>query len=287
MAFCSYNLSSILNGLVYFDQFDRLSQKQLGLVIAGIVILLVGVGAVSIQDDTDGELERSIVEGDWVAAENVAISPPLSPGHPRRSASHVTPSQRSFTDLTLEGERILLSPSPRKGAPRRAVSSPSSFPSEAARSALSIVAEESRDLQERLVQSEYQADALTTTRSRTASGLTHPPLRTPSTSLPRARLIRRGTFLSPRVDGEGEDGDAANVPGPPLPGFTIGLSPISPGFSLVPRHREPSSATHDDGENGAGRMSASEIINGDDDTARPRRRRWSALKNMVVGRQTR
>jgi len=35
-AFCFYNLSSIVNGLVYFDQFTLISPPHLGLVVVGI-----------------------------------------------------------------------------------------------------------------------------------------------------------------------------------------------------------------------------------------------------------
>lgn len=282
VAFCFYNLSSILNGLVYFDQFDQLSTKQLGLVIGGIIILLIGVGAVSIQEGSeDGELTGGVIEGDWVVAEAAAISPPLSPIHPRRSASYTMSPRRSPADLPSEEEAILLSPGPRRGASRRTVSSPSSLPSEAARSALEIVAEESRDrhAQDLLVQSEYRADAPIITRTRTLSGSTHPPLRTPPVSPPRRRTIRRGTLLSPGTGSEGE-GSTPGSPGPPLPGFTIGLSPISPGFSLIPRQRELSTGVQDDGD--TRRTAVSEVTNGND-AARPRKRHWSTLKNMAKG----
>jgi len=48
-AFCFYNLSSILNGLVYFNQLALISTLDLFLVGIGIVILLCGVWVVSIQ----------------------------------------------------------------------------------------------------------------------------------------------------------------------------------------------------------------------------------------------
>jgi len=48
-AFCFYNLSSNVNGLVYFDQFALISPLHLGLVAVGIIVLLVGVWVVSIQ----------------------------------------------------------------------------------------------------------------------------------------------------------------------------------------------------------------------------------------------
>ncbi|KAF9044540.1 hypothetical protein BDZ89DRAFT_1059016 [Hymenopellis radicata] len=61
-AFCFYNLSSILNGLVYFDQFALIPPLHLGLVSLGIVILLGGVWVVSIQSgegDADSWSEES------------------------------------------------------------------------------------------------------------------------------------------------------------------------------------------------------------------------------------
>ena len=47
VAFCFYNLSSIVNGLIYFDQFSMLSTTHLLLVMLGMVILLAGVWIVS------------------------------------------------------------------------------------------------------------------------------------------------------------------------------------------------------------------------------------------------
>ncbi|TFY50268.1 hypothetical protein EVG20_g11618, partial [Dentipellis fragilis] len=49
LAFCFYNLSSIVNGLVYFDQFSLLPTTHLILVIVGIAVLLGGVWVVSFQ----------------------------------------------------------------------------------------------------------------------------------------------------------------------------------------------------------------------------------------------
>ncbi|KAM6498109.1 hypothetical protein JOM56_006057 [Amanita muscaria] len=62
-AFCFYNLSSIVNGLVYFDQFSLIPTLHLILVSIGIVVLLAGVWVVSIQagpsEDTIEESEAS------------------------------------------------------------------------------------------------------------------------------------------------------------------------------------------------------------------------------------
>ncbi|KAG6813791.1 hypothetical protein H0H92_007203 [Tricholoma furcatifolium] len=49
LAFCFYNVSSIVNGLVYFNQFSLIPPHHLGLVILGMTILLGGVWVVSVQ----------------------------------------------------------------------------------------------------------------------------------------------------------------------------------------------------------------------------------------------
>ncbi|KAG6900134.1 hypothetical protein C0993_002479 [Termitomyces sp. T159_Od127] len=48
-AFCFYNVSSIVNGLVYFNQFSLISSLHLCLVALGTTILLGGVWIVSVQ----------------------------------------------------------------------------------------------------------------------------------------------------------------------------------------------------------------------------------------------
>ena len=54
VAFCFYNLSSIVNGLVYYDQFALIPWKHLALVGLGIVILLGGVWVVSFNSGGGG-----------------------------------------------------------------------------------------------------------------------------------------------------------------------------------------------------------------------------------------
>ncbi|KAJ1974793.1 hypothetical protein H4R35_003444 [Dimargaris xerosporica] len=43
LTFCSYNVATLLNGLVYYDQFSQLQPLQFGLVFAGTVLLSIGV----------------------------------------------------------------------------------------------------------------------------------------------------------------------------------------------------------------------------------------------------
>lgn len=54
LAFCFYNLSGILNGLVYYDQVKLLSGLQIGLVVLGTAVLLTGVWVVSIRAGSPG-----------------------------------------------------------------------------------------------------------------------------------------------------------------------------------------------------------------------------------------
>lgn len=121
VAFCFYNLSSIVNGLIYFDQISLLSTTHLLLVILGIFILLGGVWAVSLQavnidtwssgDEGDVPLieDGAINEGslpEYIATpappvpqsperqhvrahSESATSPPQSPLSPRRRPTHI------------------------------------------------------------------------------------------------------------------------------------------------------------------------------------------------------
>ncbi|KAF7347838.1 hypothetical protein MVEN_01541300 [Mycena venus] len=77
-AFCFYNLSSIVNGLVYFDQFSLIPPLHLGLVVLGIFVLLGGVWVVSIHSsgsggsDADSWSDEESVEGAISDVESVA-----------------------------------------------------------------------------------------------------------------------------------------------------------------------------------------------------------------------
>ena len=54
VAFCFYNLSSIVSGLVYYDQFSLIPWNHLALVGLGIIILLGGVWVVSFNSGGGG-----------------------------------------------------------------------------------------------------------------------------------------------------------------------------------------------------------------------------------------
>lgn len=166
MAFCFYNISSIVSGLVYFDQVSLLPTSHLRLVTLGIVILLCGVWAVSLQAVNVGtwsgedDVDVPLLEGDATDEVRVADiaetnASPASPGIPERDRA------RSHTVVSEPA----MSPPPSPTISRR--------------------------------RSHYHA-------GQSALGVT--------------------TVVSPPVP-------------VPTPGFSIGLSPVSPGFALVPRER--------------------------------------------------
>ncbi|KAL7421954.1 hypothetical protein Q5752_003726 [Cryptotrichosporon argae] len=71
LAFCFFNLASIFDGLVYYDQFGRLAPYQIALVSIGVGILLVGVWIVSAVEPTGA---GGVEVGTW--AEDEALSEP-------------------------------------------------------------------------------------------------------------------------------------------------------------------------------------------------------------------
>lgn len=66
LAFCFFNLASIFDGLVFYDQLGRLGTHQIILVSVGVAILLVGVWVVSAIQPTGG---GGIEVGTWVEEE--------------------------------------------------------------------------------------------------------------------------------------------------------------------------------------------------------------------------
>jgi len=92
LAFCFYNLSSIINGLVYYDQFGALTSLHLWLVVLGIAVLLGGVWAVSV---TSGDGDGGVKPGTWregvMEVETLPVSIPSEPSaFHQRHASYPT-----------------------------------------------------------------------------------------------------------------------------------------------------------------------------------------------------
>ena len=168
MAFCFYNLSSIVNGLVYFDQISLLPTSHLLLVTLGIFILLGGVWAVSLQ---------AVNIGTWSGGDDMEVS--------------------SIRDGIVDE-----------------CSPPESNP------ALAFPAAEMPEGEHALSHNITSEPAILS-----------PPV---SPRTPRLRLHHHHP-------GQSLSGIVAPVSPPPAPvpapGFSIGLSPASPGFALVPRER--------------------------------------------------
>ena len=197
VAFCFYNLSSIVNGLVYFDQFSLIPWDHLALVGSGIVILLGGVwvvsfnsggGGVNVGTWKDEESEGSETDGSEACEE-------VSPDTRGRSARDTVLLERSAISESDAPNYFTNEPRP------RATSSGS------------------RRVQDYMSLSQGVGDR-------------------PNLSIRTGAQRRRQTneLRSPTQQHH------HNALSPPLPGalgggFSIGISPASPGFVVVPRER--------------------------------------------------
>lgn len=63
--FCSFNVSCLFNGLVYFNQWDALYWYQVIAVLFGIVILVLGVLVISLQPSLSHNDDGSIASSDY------------------------------------------------------------------------------------------------------------------------------------------------------------------------------------------------------------------------------
>jgi magnesium transporter len=209
-AFCFYNLSSIVNGLVYFNQFSLIPPLHLGLVILGIVVLLIGVWVVSIQSGDGG-----VDIGTWQKGhEDIALMEECdepeeldeagqlhSPMSPFGSASEpLLPTKRMSSPSQSPQPRI---PRPSVCIPSVEVSMPTPIPS-------------ARPSYER-----QTTESIILSPESNSS-----PLRHRGTT-----RLRRESSLYRSISRVG------NVSGTLGGGFQIGLSPVSPGFSIIPRER--------------------------------------------------
>ncbi|THH11091.1 hypothetical protein EW145_g868 [Phellinidium pouzarii] len=189
LAFCFYNMSSIVNGLVYYDQFALLSVLQLWLVSLGMVVLLGGVWLVSFhagsgrvdvgtwQEGDDNIEEEEVQEGDFIP--EGYSSPTFSP---RCLESALSDSEIPHTTMLSQ--------------PLHSITFPGSNNN-----------------------TERDNEHLAQTRALSTGSLT-------------GRSKRRQYHFS-FLHSESSS-SALNVPGG---GFSIGLSPISPGFAIVPKRR--------------------------------------------------
>ena len=179
VAFCFYNVSSIVNGLIYFDQVSLLSTLHLLLMTLGMAVLLGGVWLVSFHAGS-GRVDV----GTW---------------------------QEGDDELTAEEEEIVTA----YGSTDRALRAPPSVP----------------------LDTTYSEPVVTSPifRAPSVEEIEQPAVTSPETSTishRRASKRHRHSFLQP-IDSPSSS-STLNLPGG---GFSIGLSPVSPGFAIVPKRR--------------------------------------------------
>lgn len=131
LAFCFYNLASIFDGLVFYNQLGRLKPHQVALVSIGVAILLVGVWTVSaVQPTGDGGVEV----GTWVEEEcapwfdeEVVVDEPLDVDHDELEAADEATLLDSAESADAHHDHpVLARPAPINTAPQRTISTPTS-----------------------------------------------------------------------------------------------------------------------------------------------------------------
>lgn len=198
VAFCFYNLSSILNGLVYYDQFAALSVTHLLLVVLGIAVLLGGVWAVSIQSG-GSRLEV----GTWQGGDEVLTAEALNIPSAAASPVVVPPSPPSPTGTrwpsnVRRGQAYTDEPTQLEGLDE--------VPS---------------------LQLQEPGQTLTLFPLSPSSSTSPTQLVSPTSPTRRRRLSHRWTgLLTNDPDGRGSVG-----------GLSIGIGATSPGFAIVPTRR--------------------------------------------------
>lgn len=192
-------MSSIVNGLVYFDQFALLSTLKLAMVSLGMVTLLGGVWVVSFhagsgrvdvgtwQEGDDDLEEEEVREASTAQIENGLgyTSPVFSPGVMESALS----DSEALHSPAIMAHSITFPISPQAAEP----SQPTPF-------------------------------------THPLSPTAHTHSGTAASGQPPRRRRTRISLLQPSESGS----SALNVP---TGGFSIGLSPISPGFAIVPKRR--------------------------------------------------
>jgi Magnesium transporter NIPA len=105
LAFCSFNASSIFNGLVYYSQWQRLRWYQVLLVLVGIALLLGGVLILSWRSSASNILpEEELLTSDLTQGDEDAVlldedvdveAEESSPRSPRRKRQGMEHSERA------------------------------------------------------------------------------------------------------------------------------------------------------------------------------------------------
>lgn len=109
--FSIYNITTIIDGLIYYKQVSRLTKLQIGMVILGVILLLLGVAGLSwklTKDKEDAGLQVSIPGVYDVPPENPWLSP--------KSQRHVSRDEQNEVWGVLSDSRELPSrPTSRSG----------------------------------------------------------------------------------------------------------------------------------------------------------------------------
>ncbi|KAG9094402.1 hypothetical protein FRC06_010837 [Ceratobasidium sp. 370] len=251
VAFCFYNLSSIVNGLVYFDQISELTVLQLSLVILGIFTLLGGVWAVSIQqgggvkegawveEDSDQEdAERTVAFRDTFSGSEHSLEPMLDPSRSiviSPNAATESSNQDPFQDPSTP----IQYPSGPLGEPAPTPALPS----------------RRRNIHIRTGSLDNSSPA---------------PISPQRRSQTRPRY---GTLL-------GSEAPAGVLV---APGFSIGLSPVSPGFALIPRaRRRLGLRSISEGSAASSGPDDTHVRTGGNENGGPGRRKWRWVRNFAL-----
>ena len=233
-AFCFYNLSSIVNGLVYFDQFSLIPPLFLGLVTLGIFILLCGVWVVSIHSGGGG-----VDVGTW-NEENVKLSGMdvalyLEPEDIQSSSEAVVVShQQAPNQGKVQFDPVLM---------ERETRSESSLPNIPASSEINNGLD--HGIGPGTDSQRNQSTISTLRRAETLYGVRRIPSHRPRRpTADFTGLASTSQLAHARTVSYPHPGPHHAPLSPPLgtvstlsTGFQIGLSPLSPGFTLTPRER--------------------------------------------------
>lgn len=211
-AFCFYNFSSIINGLVYFDQLGQLPGWHVILVIVGMFVLLAGVWAVSVQanvDESDTATESDVE--DHAVSNSGSTTPDTNPPphYPSYASTAVGPQGPSLSGLIAPP------------MDRRVWSEGDVFPQNSL--SLHTLCASSSQLSPPFTA--YQTDISPPPPDTSRSSRQHPTIIDPSAStrtmVSSLHQQQSSSVLSPT-------------------GLTIGLSPVSPGFGPLPLPRRTS-----------------------------------------------
>ena len=225
-AFCFYNLSSIVNGLVYFNQFSLIPPLHLWLVSLGIFILLCGVWIVSIQPGSRGGVDVGpwSEEGVTLPGEDLAIysRPEDEEINRRRDETPTSQSRVRIGPVPMERETLSESNLQTLASPPKPIG-------------LGIVLGPGGG-EERLTQSSILPLGK---RKRAETSLYSGPRVAPHRRPTGDPSLHVRTMSHPaQIPSSPSVGTVSTI----STGFQIGLSPLSPGFTILPleRRRRPS-----------------------------------------------